>query len=185
MTGRVISTGGLSKVFGSIPKKEPLQKKSYFQLHTPDGPSKEFIRHAYQLLSTNSSGLTLIHYVGNEKAAVDFPHGNQKQNKERGYTRTCPSVLRKLEDDCLTGTTSKIYKSAITNIPPSTHMTVLQPRNDKQVENIRTKQLQKHRISHDALYNLHEMAVDMPDFIQFVPTQIWYVSVVSERYWRN
>ena len=127
----------------------------------------------------------MIHYVGNEKAAVDFPHGNQKQNKERGYTRTCPSVLRKLEDDCLTGTTSKIYKSAITNIPPSTHMTVLQPRNDKQVENIRTKQLQKHRISHDALYNLQEMDVEMPDFIQFVPTQIWYVSVVSEHNWRN
>ena len=85
------------------------------------------------------------------------------------------------------GTTSKIYKSAITNIPPSTHMTVLQPRNDKQVENIRTKQLQKHRISHDALYNLHEMAVDMPDFIHTIriPIQIWYVSVVSERYWRN
>ena len=123
----------------------------------------------------------MIHYVGNEKAAVDFPHGNQKQNKERGYTRTCPSVLRKLEDDCLMGTTSKIYKSAITNIPPSTHMTVLQPRNDKQVENIRTKQLQKHRISHDALYNLHEMAVDMPDFIHTIRTHPDLVCVCGQR----
>ena len=42
----------------SLPKKEPLLKKSYFQLCTPDGPSKEFTRHAYQLLSANSSDLT-------------------------------------------------------------------------------------------------------------------------------
>ena len=60
-------------------------------------------------------------------------------------------------------------------------MTVLQPRNDKQVENIRTKQLQKHHISHDALYNLHEMAVDMPDFIHTIHTHPDLVCVCGQR----
>ena len=92
-----------------------------------------------------------------------------------------PSVLRKLENDCSKGTTSKVYKSAISNISPLTHMSVLQPRNDKQVENIRTKELQKHRISHDALYNLHEMAVDMPDFIHTIHTHPDLVCVCGQR----
>ena len=71
--------------------------------------------------------------------------------------------------------------SAISNISPLTHMSVLQPRNDKQVENIRTKELQKHRISHDALYNLHEMAVDMPDFIHTIHTHPDLVCVCGQR----
>ena len=60
-------------------------------------------------------------------------------------------------------------------------MTVLQPQNDKQGENIRTKQLQKHRISHDELYNLHEMAVDMPDFIHTIHTHPDLVCVCGQR----
>ena len=108
----------------SLPKKDPLVRKSYFQLRTPDGPSKEFTRHAYQLLHPNSSSLTLVHYIGNEKAAVDFPHGNEKHNKERGYTRTCPSILRKLEVGCSKSTPAAIYRSAIAKIPPSTHICV-------------------------------------------------------------
>ena len=60
-------------------------------------------------------------------------------------------------------------------------MTVLQPQNDKQGENIRTKQLQKHRISHDELYNLHEMAVDMPDFIHTIHTHPDLVCVCGQQ----
>ena len=111
----------------SLPKKNPLVRKSYFQVHTPDGPSKEFTRHAYQLLPPNSSSITLVHYIGNENAAVDFPHGNQKHNKENAYTGTCPSVLRNLETECAKSIPSKVYRSAITKIPSLTHMPVLQP----------------------------------------------------------
>ena len=59
----------------SLPKKSPLVRShtSRYTVRTPDGPSKEFTRHAYQLLPPNSSSITLVHYVGNEKVAVDFP----------------------------------------------------------------------------------------------------------------
>jgi len=59
----------ISQGVRGLPKKDPLLRKSYFQLHTPEGPSKEFTRNAYQLLHPGSSELTLIHYVGNENAA--------------------------------------------------------------------------------------------------------------------
>jgi len=60
-------------------------------------------------------------------------------------------------------------------------MSVLQPRNDKQVKNVRTKQLQRQCISHDALYNLQEMAVDMPDFIHTIRTHPDLVCVCGQR----
>ena len=141
-------------------------RKSYFQLHTPNGPSKEFTRHAYELVPSN--GITLIHYIGNEKAVVAFPHGNMRKNTEHDYVRTCPSTLRNLEVACSSATTSKVYKAAVTKYSSQTHLSVLQPRNDKQFENIQSKQLQQKRISHDSLYNLHELAFDLPDFIRSI-----------------
>ena len=59
-----------------LPKKEPRIKKSYFQLSTPRGASAEFSRHAYQLLPPTNNNAVLIHYLGNEKAATPYPHGN-------------------------------------------------------------------------------------------------------------
>ena len=40
-----------------------------------------------------SSLQVLIHYLGNEKAAQDFPHGNQKKNPDRKYCQQCPSTI--------------------------------------------------------------------------------------------
>ena len=48
--------------------------------------------------------------------AVHFPHGNTKHNKDRGYVRTCPSVLRKAEKRSMTEQPSKIYKSESHNL---------------------------------------------------------------------
>ena len=39
-----------------LPRKDPRVKKSYFHVDTPNGPSREFVKHAYQLLLT--SGLS-------------------------------------------------------------------------------------------------------------------------------
>ena len=39
-----------------------------------------------------------------------------------------------------------------------------------QVENVRTKILQEQRIFHDTLYNLNELAIEMPDFIHQIKT---------------
>lgn len=57
-----------------LPKSDPEIKKSYFQSHTVDGSSSAFTRHAYRLIGDNN--VVLVHYMGDEKAAIDFPHGN-------------------------------------------------------------------------------------------------------------
>ena len=95
--------------------------------------------------------------------------------------RTCPSVLNELETKCSTSTTSKVYKSSIANLPPVSHIPVLQPRNSKQVENVRVKYLYSQRISHDALYNLHELAIDMPDFIHEIKTHPDLVCICGQK----
>ena len=125
------------------------------------------MKHAYQLL-TPSSKVVLIHYIGDENAAVNFHHGNSAKHITRPHIRTCPSVLRSLEKECTHTTTAKVYRSHITQVPPPTHASVLQPRNKKQVKNVRHKMLERQRLSHDSLYNLHELATDMPDFVHAI-----------------
>ena len=66
-----------------LPKKAPRIKKSYFQLDTPKGASASFTKHAYQLMDPT---ITLIQYLGDEKVAVEFAHGNAKHNPEQRTT---------------------------------------------------------------------------------------------------
>ena len=47
-------------------------RKSYFVLDTPNGPSKSFQRHTYQLM--NSKEVTVIHYIGDEQLASSPGH---------------------------------------------------------------------------------------------------------------
>ena len=151
-----------------LPRKKPHIKKMYFQLNTQDGVTADFVKHAYELLPPSNSTTVLIHYLGDEKAAVPYEHGNYKRNDGRVHIRTCPSVLKSLENDCKVNPPAKIYKKRIThNPPPETHIAVKQPRDIKQVKNIRFKTLGKQRLSYDAIYNLHELAADLPDFIQY------------------
>ena len=161
-----------------LPKKHPKVKKSYFHIDTPKGISNDFSRHAYELDPPNK--FVLIQYLGDEGAAIDFAHRNKK-NDSRVHIRTCPSVLKDLTTECTRSTTSKVHKSAITNLPPTSHISVLQPHNSKQVENIRMKQLQNQRISHDGLYNLHELAIDMPDFIHEIKTHPDLVFICGQK----
>ena len=60
-----------------LPRKDPLVKKSYFQTLTSNGPSADFSRHAYELVD-KADGAILVHYMGDEKAAEGFSHGNSK-----------------------------------------------------------------------------------------------------------
>ena len=82
-----------------LPRKKPHIKKMYFQLSTQDGVTADFVKHAYELLPPSNSATALIHYLGDEKAAVPYEHGNYKRNDGRVHIRTCPSVLKSLEND--------------------------------------------------------------------------------------
>ena len=69
-----------------LPRKDPHVKKSYFHVDTPNGPSREFVKHAYQLLPPNSGSVVLLD--DDERAAVPFTHENAK-GLERVHIRTC------------------------------------------------------------------------------------------------
>ena len=68
-------------------------------------------------------------------------------------------------------TTGNMYKNAISrsNCPPG-HQPILVPRNLKQIQNLQHRVRQKSRLSHDAIYNLHELAYDLDGFVQRITT---------------
>ena len=155
-----------------LPKHSPKIKKSYFQIDSPDnGASHAFTKHAYQLLSptTDKGNAVLIHYLGNEAAAIDFPHGNSSQ-LTRAHVRTFPSVIEKLKNSCAHGTAATVYRNLVADIPPSTHIAVLQPKDTRQVKNIKSQLQKTFKLTHDSLYNLHEIAADIPDFVHVIIT---------------
>ena len=111
-----------------LPKHNPQVKKSYFQTDTPNGLSKQFTKHAYQLITpADANNLALIHYIGNESHAIDFPHGNTSQESEKAHVRTCPSVLDSLQESYQHDTAAVVYRNHVTNNPSSTHLAILQP----------------------------------------------------------
>ena len=145
-----------------IPKNDPVLVKTYFVCVNTNG---KFKRHAYSQIG--DAHKTLIHYLGDHTTAIDFPHGNSKQN-ERVHVRTCPSVLRSITN---VDAPSNIYKKEITkNDCLPEHQPVLKPRNVKQVSNMQSNNRQKCRVSHDALYNIHELAYDLDGFIAKIIT---------------
>lgn len=89
--------------------------------------------------------------------------------RTKPHIRTCPSVLRDLEFSIKSP--SNVYKDKISKCDSSIeHHMVLLPRNKKQVANMQAQQCQKLRLSHDALYNMHELAFDLDGFIHKIVT---------------
>ncbi len=75
-----------------------------------------------------------------------------------------PLVLRKLEEK--EAPPSVVYKKEISkSVLSIDNQCVMLPRNCKQVKNLQSRSRQKLRLTHDALYNLHELAYDMRNFI--------------------
>lgn len=152
-----------------LPRKQPRLRKLYFSLDTPKGVSKEFQRHAYQLVGRKD--LTVVHYLGDENAAVDFCHRGAKKQVHQPYKRTCPSTLRRCEQSCASDKANVVYKREVASMTCSPDEVAVQaPRNAKQVRNLRFKHLHQKRISRDALYNIHELAYDTPGFIWQITT---------------
>ena len=49
----------------------------------------------FLFLYSGHKNFTLVHFVGNEKVAIDFTHKNSGKNIP--FVRTCPSYLHKCE----------------------------------------------------------------------------------------
>ena len=105
-----------------------------------------------------------------KKLPVSSPTETENTTQTGNTHRTCQSVLCSIKNECAVSSTAKVYRRSITNKTPTSHLSVLQARNSQQVENRRNKKLREQRISHDSLYNLHEIALDMPEFVHKVKT---------------
>lgn len=144
-------------------------KKMYFSIDTPGGPCNDFKRYAYQLMNDKSK--TLIQYCGDHTKVIDFPHGNMKNHPEKNFVRTCPSYLSTCKTLIETKTAGVVYKKEVAGAAcDDDSAPVYTPRNLKQLRNLRHKHLNQLRISHDTLYNLHEIAYDIPGFIWKITT---------------
>lgn len=155
-----------------IPRSEPSIKKIHFYTILPTGHSKDFKQQAYFLLhGKQPQDAVLIHYLGDERIAFDFPHGNCKNDNSRHYSRTCPSVLAELTS--AHDLPSNIYKNAISKPVkgcPEELQQYYMPRNPRQIKNLQFKERQKCRLTQDAIYNIHELAYDLDGFVKVIIT---------------
>ena len=101
-----------------LPRKEPLVKQFYFDLDTPNGPSKEFQRHGYQLIGETT--ITLVHYQGDQSAAVDFCHRNSTKSSNHNLFRTLPSKMKEFEKPSAIDHANIVYKKEVGSLdcPP-------------------------------------------------------------------
>ena len=128
------------------------------------GEDVAFRRYSYTIPGDKR---TLVHYLGDNAGVKPFPHGNSKSGHI--YLKTCPSVLKTLQKQ--QQSPSVVYKNAVANATCSPALQpVLVARNSKQIQNLQMKMRQKFRLTHDALYNLHELAYDLDGFVLKIST---------------
>ena len=79
-------------------------------------------------------------------------------------------MLRELENT--TQSPSVVYNQKITDCSSAMFSPVLLPRNRKQVSNCQHLRRQAFCLARDALYNLHELSYDIPDFVHKIVTYL-------------
>jgi hypothetical protein len=60
--------------FSLIPNKEKVYKKIHFNINTGDGLSSSFQKFVFKKCDGDDNHV-IVHYLGNDNIAVDFPHG--------------------------------------------------------------------------------------------------------------
>ena len=130
-----------------------------------------FKRHAYKLIN-GTQKLTLVHYPGDNSVAADFPHRSAKQNSNCNF-RTLASYLKSCEGKVAVEKANFVYKQEIAAMKDAAMKDdepLGQPRNVQQLRNLHFRVMNSKPLSHDSLYNLHELGYDMPGTIWKITT---------------
>ena len=147
-------------------KTSPTVVKTYYVFVNPDKSDEpHFKRYTYHFLNSDDH-LMVIHYKGDHTVTKKY-----NATTQRPYFRICPSVLRDLEK--VAQSPSVVYKNNISkanSYAPQEYHSVFTPRNQKQISNLQARYRQRVRISHDALYNLHELSYDFGNFVHKITT---------------
>ena len=72
--------------------------------------------------------------------------------------------MEKMKNECKTSTATRFI------VKCDERFQVLQTKNFHQVENLRNKYLRLQQISHDSLYSIYELAIDLPEFVRKIET---------------
>lgn len=89
--------------------------------------------------------LVLVHYLGDNNKAVDFPHRNAK-NHLHCYFRSLPSYIKLCEEKVAIDKASIVYKREVAGMKNSAASLDV-PRNIQQLRNLRFKVLNEECIS--------------------------------------
>ena len=83
---------------------------------------------------------------------------------KKAYVRTWPSILQAAGE--VQDVPFNVYKKMVAEADCANyHQPVLVSRDTTQVKNVQARNRQLFRLIHDALYNLHEIAYDLGDFV--------------------
>ena len=153
-----------------LPRSRPIIAKIYFYLKKDNLVSKDFTKSVFMLPNPDSPNpRLLIHYQGDEKLSVAQAHGNAKVQTKLSF-RTQPSTLKSLEKRAQgADQPGKIYKEEVAK-QTEANAVIAQPRNLKQVQNMKAKTVQDNRLSRDAITNVHELAYSAPGFVRYIST---------------
>jgi len=138
-------------------------------LQPNNSSSNEFQRIVYHLLDNPT--VVSIQYIGDNLKAVDFSHGNCKTGDAELYIQTCPLVINQIKESNPSEFPSTFYKKSLSTASHfSTSNPSLQLWNKRQVINHKSLERQKLRLSHNDLYNVHEIAYDLSGFVAKIIT---------------
>ena len=103
--------------------------------------------------------------MGDETVSVDLPHGNAI-HKTQNHRKTLKSTLADLRENCKEQEPRPVYQKSVNTLGISaSEQGVKNAKNKKQLENLRYKENQKKKITHDSAYNTLQLAYNLEDFV--------------------
>lgn len=137
-------------------------KKYFFYTALPGGNpshSNKFKREAFW--HPDKPLRYYIRYIGDSTIQVPFPHGNATSQKKLAGSFVATRKSNREEMKSRLGLPTNIYKDLVCSAPKDlkTHV-VVAARDIKQVHNFQTNERRKNLISHDAHYNLQNLAFE-------------------------
>ena len=143
---------------------------------TEDGKTKKsnsFKKHVYNF---KNGKIFLIHYIGDEKAYNGVKHGNRKNNN-REHKRTFPSVLNNIKESTGNREPAEVYRDIQSDPQIPFHGKAI---NMNQIKRNQSKTRQENKLSHDFLYNMHELAYHLDGYVMSIVTYPDLVVIIGD-----
>ena len=116
----------------------------------------------------------LVQYLGDSSASKVFAHKNAKPDKATVFVRSKPSKVKNWQAKVENTDAHIVYKNEVTKSTtdedPIEQEMVGKPRNVEQLRNLKKKINRQQRLTWDEIYNVHEMALDMENFVHHITT---------------